>query len=510
MRIYDTEKNAGLANQLCNKDGFGVAHIIAPIKPVKNSPQSLANIASQANYEALSSNMPVDALNILKSLLAQSNIHTLEDLIGKDQPDLAVIVSILASTGWNLNDDIFTQLELWKARETAIHKPMNHMHDGSIVLGHIVKSRAVDKDGNEIVLGENDTIPNDFDIEVAGVLYKALPERAELIDEILTKSNNGEMFVSMECWFPDFAYGFIDKTTGATKIVERNENTAFLTKHLRIYNGTGEFEGHKVGRVLKDIIFGAQGFVTEPANPESVIKVAAEKVAASINFEDRNLDDVLKGGVDSMDKEMKDLQEALVKANEEKDVLSKKIEAIDAEDFPTKIGALNATVEELTTNLTKSDEQIKTAQNDKVDLQKKLDDAVKAAEVATSDLDNVNKSIKAKERMVKLSEISVIEDESSTLAELAEMSDSTFEMIMKYGPKKVEDDKTEADKAEANENKEDDGNTAIASLDDAKTDKDDSDFQVGNDKIGSDDDEVALALAHSLTGNKYKNDEGGE
>lgn len=501
MRIYDTEKSAGLTDCLCNKDGFGVAHIISPIKPVKDFSYSSTDIFS---------NMRLDAINTLKSILAQSNINTLEDLIGKDQPDLAIVVSILASAGWNLNDDIFTPSELWKARETAIHKPMNHMHDGNIVLGHIVKSCAVDKNGNEIVLGENDVIPNDFDIEVAGVLYKALPERAELIEEILTKSNNGEMFVSMECWFPDFAYGFIDNTTGATKIVERNEDTAFLTKHLKIYNGTGEFEGRKIGRVLKDIIFGAQGFVTEPANPESVIRVAAEKVAASISFENRDLDDVLKGGVDSMDKEMKDLQEVLVKTNEEKDVLSKKIEAIEAEDFPTKIGALSATVEELTTNLTKSDEQIKTVQNDKVDLQKKLDDAVKAAEVATSDLDNVNKSIKAKERMAKLSEVSVIEDESSTLAELAEMSDSTFEMIMKYGPKKVKDDKTEVNKTEANENKEDDGNTAIASLDDVKIDKNESDFQVGNDNADSNREEVAMALAHTLTRNKHKNDEGGE
>ena len=64
--------------------------------------------------------------------------------------------------------------------------------------------RALDKTGNEIELSENEAPPAEFDLEVAGVLYRAFPELVERIDEIITKEKTGEMFVSMEAWFPDF------------------------------------------------------------------------------------------------------------------------------------------------------------------------------------------------------------------------------------------------------------------------------------------------------------------
>ncbi len=497
MRIYDVEKRDGLSESLCGDNGLGVATITAKVKR-----------ASFSNFDKM--------IASLKDTSA--NMSTIEDLIGEDQPDLALIVSILASVGWNLNDDIFIPAELWAARGSAKHKPMNHMHNDSVILGHIVESHAIDKFGHKITLDENDSIPEEFDVEVAGVLYKALPARKDLIEDILSKANDGEMFVSMECWFPDFSYGFIDEDTGMTKIVERNESTAFLTKHLKIFNGTGEFQGNKVGRVLKDFVFGGQGFVSEPANPESVIKVAANKTAANKGFEEVALTDISKGGVDSMDQKeieaiqnkLKDAEDKLEKSKAENSDIQTQLDEIKDKDLDTKVGALQAKVDELTDQVTEARSQTEAVQKEKVDLQKKLDETVSDADKSKAELEKIQKSITANERLAKLSEVRDIEDKEKTLADLAEMSDETFEIVVQYaGQVKSEKDADGSDDDEGGDaNKGDAGSEAQANLNDVKA-KDEADMNVAGDQE-SGDDENALALAHTLTGNRHKTDEGGE
>ncbi|KKN91095.1 hypothetical protein LCGC14_0219600, partial [marine sediment metagenome] len=274
MRIYKAEKEAGIEFQT-NKAGSSTAFVTAQVQ-----------VGDIEKY--------FDGMSVADLVKTTSTVQTVEELLGREQPDLALVVAILVSTGWNLNDDIFTPYEVWKAKSSPLHKPMNDNHQADKILGHIVQTRVLDKSGDEIAVLKDESPPAEFDIEVAGVLYRAFPELSERIDEIITKAKAGEMFVSMEAWFPDFGYGLIDSTTGETKLIERNESTAFLTKHLRIYGGCGEYQGYKIGRVLKDIIFGAQGFVDEPANPESVIKVAANK------FVNAKLDKLLEGGVGGM------------------------------------------------------------------------------------------------------------------------------------------------------------------------------------------------------------------
>lgn len=488
MRIYDAERKDGLADNIC-----GTTRVVAHIKH-----------ASLSNFDKM--------IASLKSMSA--NVSTVEDLIGQDQPDLALIVSILASAGWNLNDDIFTPSELWKARSTAIHKPMNYMHDGNIILGHIVKSQAVDKFGHEIVLGEGDEIPKDFDIEVAGVLYKALMERETLVKDILEKAKSGDMFVSMECLFPDFAYGFLDPETGETKIVERDESTAFLTKHLRIYRGSGEYNGYRVGRVLKDLVFGGQGFVSEPANPESVIKVAASKVAASNVFEnDVSLTDISKGGVNSMDQkeieaiiaERDEAKAALEKVQAEHNEVKQKLDDLVAQDFETKISAAQAKIDELTKELDGTKETIKAVQDEKVGLQKKLDETVAEANKAKAELEAINKLAMAKERMAKLAELKEIKDEESALAELAEMSPETFEIVLKYAGNSAAQ---ETNQSEDNDNDNKETSEATKVLDDVEVEEE---VEItGNADAEDSEKETARALAHVLTRGRHTETEGGE
>ena len=50
-----------------------------------------------------------------------------------------------------------------------------------------------------------------------------------------------------------FDYAINDKTK--TRIVSRNNQTAFLTKYLKAYGGSGIYGDQKIGRVLRNIIF---------------------------------------------------------------------------------------------------------------------------------------------------------------------------------------------------------------------------------------------------------------
>jgi hypothetical protein len=288
VKVYDAEKKDGIDFQL-NHAGSSTAFVTA---------QVLVKDVEEQHKKKISDLFQLDNVCFSDFITATDSVQTVEELLGKDQPDLALVVAILVSTGWNLNDDVFTPAEVWRARSSPLHKPMNDNHQAEKILGHIVQTRPLDKLGNEINTDENASPPAEFDIEVAGVLYKQFPELSERIDEIIVKAKAGEMFVSMEAWFPDFGYGVIDPATGNTKLIDRNEETAFLTKHLRIYGGSGDYKGFKIGRVLKDIIFGAQGFVDKPANPDSVIKVAAGSVAASKVFVNAELNELSEGGVE--------------------------------------------------------------------------------------------------------------------------------------------------------------------------------------------------------------------
>ena len=66
----------------------------------------------------------------------------------KDQIDLYYLRSILVSTGWNKNDDVFHPQELWDAKDTPEDKPFNFMHDERDIIGHITGNKVVDKEGN--------------------------------------------------------------------------------------------------------------------------------------------------------------------------------------------------------------------------------------------------------------------------------------------------------------------------------------------------------------------------
>jgi hypothetical protein len=62
----------------------------------------------------------------------------------KDQYDLYYLSSILVSTGWNKNDDVFDLGETWGAKDTPSDKQFNFMHDEADIIGHITGSVVLD------------------------------------------------------------------------------------------------------------------------------------------------------------------------------------------------------------------------------------------------------------------------------------------------------------------------------------------------------------------------------
>lgn len=197
-----------------------------------------------------------------EKVLARLNIN---------QPDLYYIESVLVSTNWNGNDDIFTKAETFPARNSPVDKQFNFMHNEKDIIGHITSSYVIN--AGEKVLSENiDEVPDFFDIVTGAVLYKHWtdPELKNRMQQIIAEIPEGKWFVSMEALFNDFDYAVL--VNGEQKIISRNEETSFLSKHLRAYGGSGVYNENRIGRVLKNIVFSGKGLVNKPANKRSHIK----------------------------------------------------------------------------------------------------------------------------------------------------------------------------------------------------------------------------------------------
>lgn len=191
-----------------------------------------------------------------------------------NQKDLYYLDTVLVSTNWNRNDDVFLAPRVWNARATAEDKQFNFMHNENDIIGHITGCYVVDKN-NQIVddkVVASDGIPSEFDIITESVIYRAWsdPKNQERIDKIIAEIKQGLWYVSMECLFNGFDYAVVEPN-GNSILLERNEASAYLSKHLKAYGGTGEYEGYKIGRALKEITFSGKGLVSKPANPRSII-----------------------------------------------------------------------------------------------------------------------------------------------------------------------------------------------------------------------------------------------
>lgn len=344
------------------------------------------------------------------------------------QIDLYYIKSILVSTGWNKNDDVFPPDQTWAARTTPEDKQFNFMHNENDIIGHITGSYVVDRNGNAIA--NTDTVPPEFDIITEAVLYNSWtnPENRDRMSKIIDEIEQGKWFVSMECLFAGFDYALID-AQGNPKVISRTEQSSFLTKHLRAYGGTGEYEGYKVGRALRDISFSGKGLVSKPANPRSIILDASKAFIQNIK-DDVNINP--KGEI-----QMSDTNVETVVAEESAPIVTTneatpaQVEVVPEKDYAATISALEASLTEKTEAFKALEETLKA---NEIAI-KELQDAL-----AAKDAEMMSMKKKEKDRMRKEKLMSSGFEESEADESLSfydNLDDSAFEAIVAMYKKKM-------------------------------------------------------------------------
>lgn len=375
-----------------------------------------------------------------------------------NQIDLFYLETLLVSTGSNLNDDFFSVKDTWLARATPEDKPFNYEHNSEDIIGHITDCYAVDNNLKPI---PNDTdiasLPAKLHLLTKAVLYKmpTIEDKKIRMEKIIAEIGEKKWFVSMEALFKGFDYFVVAKnqelSTGSIK--ERTEDTAWMTKHLRAFGGTGEFENYKIYRVLKNITFAGKGLVRKPANPESVIfSFASEKK----NEKSEDLvysssdQEILIGDLIMADnaEQIKELEAKLAKANE-------MIASFKDKGFEDKIA-------QLTEDLKNSTDATKA-------VELKLGESVKQAEELGKQLQKANEDLKVKadalasieaEKVLanRIAQVKaayeVDETEAKEILEtLANLNDEQFDKHIKAQAKYLEKKKA-AYKAKAEENTE--------------------------------------------------------
>ena len=307
MKIFDQEMNDGLEKVIAS-----------------NSRISYASVAEPCFDKGL------------------SKIKNIKSLAALNDNDLYYVQSILVSSNWNKNDDIFDKGEVWLARNTPEDKPTNLEHDEATIIGHITSNWPIAEDGSLIDEGTSlQDLPNKYHILTGSVIYRAFsnPDLKDRAEKLIAEIENGQKYVSMECLFNGFDYGLVNASTGEYKVLARNDNTAYLTKHLRAYGGSGEHEGYKVGRVLRNITFSGKGFVDKPANPDSIIftKKALNSEIQN-NFEQKNEDLSIAG-----------VSNDQLTPNAENNIMSLDIEVVikDVAEIKNKIEAMEVKAAEV-------------------------------------------------------------------------------------------------------------------------------------------------------------------
>lgn len=262
------------------------------------------------------------------------------------------IKTILASVGWNKNDDVFDKAQMWRARYTPIDTPINKEHNAKEIIGHIKSVSAIDFEGNNLNLDWDESqIPELYHLITSGILYTNyfhdMADREKMY-ELIAEIRDGKWFVSMEVLFQDFDYAII-KPDGEKGVIARKEETSWLTKCLRIYGGSGEHEGYKVGRLLKEMCFSGKGVVKQPANTPSIFlfpndtlhgewKNCANLIDLGYNNSMTNI-----SGDSNMADDIKALEKELAELKAEKNAKAA-VEATHKEEVKT----LQAKIDELT------------------------------------------------------------------------------------------------------------------------------------------------------------------
>ena len=375
---------------------------------------------------------------------------------GTDDQDVYSVYSVLVTTSWNKNDDVFDKDEVWAARQTPRYKPTNIEHDERQIVGGIIDSWPVNDNFSLIEANDEQLdLPDHYHILVASVIYKQWQDPAyrKRAEDLIKEIEAGEKYVSMECLFHGFDYAVVDPH-GKHHIIPRNEESAFLTSHLRSYGGEGSYQGHQVGRLLRNITFSGKGFVQKPANPESVIfdkskhfdfKQAAAssknifygengvitQIEPNANtFYDKQ--ESLDMSNETVNIQITELKDALAAMKAENQELSDKLAAANVEKYEATINELTdaakVTAEELDQIKAALEESTEKLEASAAEIQEKAE-ALDQAETRLAEIEQAEKQRLRKDSLVSagLSE----EDAILKMELFGELTDDQFEALAK-------------------------------------------------------------------------------
>ncbi len=412
IQIFKAEKDAGLEEKIRTTARVSFASIAEVVDAVKLSEKVLARISHFAKAE------------------------------NQGQPDLHYFKSILVSTGINKNDDVFDTQETWAARHTPEDKQVNYEHNQDDIIGHMTGCYVIGSD-NEVVADNTviDDLPGKFHIVTSGVLYKIWSdeELQERMDNLITETAKGEWFVSMEALFNNFDYALVENNK--MKVVARNKETAFLTKHLRAYGGDGKYGKAKVARILKNIVFSGKGYTRKPANPESII-LASDKTVdlaqAEIlqTFAELGYENMSKKTINEESKTManentntdKTLEAKVAELTAANEKLQSELRDTNTKELTTKAEKLEKASAEKDAKITALESDLKVKSDESLATKTKLDEVTKAHVEATEKLAKIEAEQKRQERIsVIASKLELAKDKAEKLVDkLATLSDDQF------------------------------------------------------------------------------------
>ena len=424
MEIYKAEIEDGLGDLLSSTNSVAYCGVAKCFTPSTEEQESMKLIASEASEN-------------------------------KDQIDLFYLESVLVSTGWNKNDDVFDPKETFAARTTPEDKPFNFMHNEKDIIGHITGNRVVDFQGNAIA-EETENPPTEFNILTTAVIYKEWSDvdQRQRIQKILAEIEEGKWFVSMECLFPNFDYALVDKD-GGTRVVPREESSAFLTKHLRSYGGSGKYEDYRVGRLLRNLSFSGKGLVSKPANPRSVI-LEGNRFFDESEAQILTISSIKENDMSDLDKQIDDLRSELAEAKAANEVLKEKVVAEQQAEFESKIQTLEATIAE----------QAEALEAKEAVVAEQAEAIAKAADDMKEKMEKLREMQKKEALMKRKAELEEAgldaEEASATVADFEDADDDTFAKVValmkkkadKHGDKEKEEEKAMKMKEKAVKEKE--------------------------------------------------------
>jgi hypothetical protein len=408
MKIYESEIQDGLGDILSEKNSIACCAVAETYTPEEGGK--------------------------LKKLLADESTVAQNE----DQIDLYYLKSILVSTGWNKNDDVFDPKELWSAKDTPEDKPFNFMHNEKDIIGHITGNIVVDFGGAEVDCDTGE-VPDAFNILTTSVIYTEWSDEDQRsrMQKIVSEIEDGKWFVSMECLFPDFDYA-LTAPDGAIKVVQRSEASAFLTKHLRSYGGSGKYEDYRVGRLLRNLSFSGKGLVSNPANPRSVILEGNEffdESKAEILTISSTRENTMS---DNNDKQILDLQQELAEAKTENEALRDKVTAEKETEFQSKIKALEASSADHAQALAIQEKENQVLAESLKSQEEALASRNEEVKSMEDELAVMKKQEALMQRKAKLEDLGFDSDEAiATIEELGSIDEETFDKIVAVMKKKA-------------------------------------------------------------------------